>query len=82
MPYISWKNREKMDVILEKMSDADIECNGDLNYLLFAYCKYCVPKSYNSIKNFIGELSEVQVEIRRKILAPYEEKKEEENGSI
>ena len=55
MPYIKQEDRAKLDKIVELMKDADVVANGDLNYLLYAYCKRHVSPSYNNYKNFIGE---------------------------
>lgn len=90
MPYIENKKvrvggdkrRDEMDKIVNLMVNQGVRVDGDLNYLLFKYCKYHVTPSYNNYKNFIGELNECIAEIRRKLLAPYEEKKELENGSV
>lgn len=82
MPYIKSEDRARMDKVVDAMVDAGVQVNGDLNYVLFKFCKYHVPRDYNSIKNFNGELSEVVAEIRRKILARYEDVKEAENGTI
>lgn len=80
MPYI--KNREKPDRVVKAMIDAEVSANGDLNYILFKYCKYQIIPSYNTLKNYCGELRQCATEIERKIIAPYEEKKEKENGSV
>ena len=82
MPYIEKERREELDYVLEQMVRARITADGDLNYLLFAYCKHFIPKSYNSLKNFVGELEECATEIRRRILAPYEDDKIAENGDV
>jgi hypothetical protein len=82
MPYIKQEEREKLDKIVGLMHDADIVANGDLNYLLYAYCKRHVKPSYNSYKNFIGELNQCATEIERRILAPYEDEKIKENGDV
>lgn len=81
MPYIEKYRRMKMDWIARFMSN-HIEVDGDLNYLLFAFCKRYIKPSYNNYKNFIGELNETVAEIRRRILAPYEDQKIEENGDV
>jgi hypothetical protein len=54
----------------------------DLNYVLFAYCKHMIKPSYANYKNFIGELEECVAEIRRRLLAPYEDKKIVDNGDV
>lgn len=59
-----------------------VQANGDLNYILFAYCVRHVPMSYNSLKNYCGELRQAATEIERRILAPYEDLKIEENGDV
>jgi len=82
MPYVKQERRTALNKVVDAMIQADISYDGDLNYILFKFCKYNIPLSYNSIKNYIGELEESIAEIRRKILAPYEETKEKENGPI
>lgn len=82
MPYIKQENREKLDRIVEQMKEADVVADGDLNYLLYAYCKRHVSPSYNNYKNFIGELNQCATEIERRVLAPYEDEKVKENGDV
>ena len=82
MPYISNHNqRAKLDEIVEELGKV-LKIDGDLNYLLYAYCKRHIKPSYNTYKNFLGEISEVQAEIRRRLLAPYETSKIRENGDV
>ena len=82
MPYIKQKDRDKMDVVVKAMVDANIKANGDLNYILFKYFLTNVPLSYNSTKNYIGELNETIAEIRRRILSKYEDDKILSNGDV
>ena len=82
MPYISQKKRPAMDRIVNLMALQGVKADGDLNYILFKFCKHCVEKKYNSLKNFCGELRQCATEIERKILAKYEDLKEKENGSV
>ena len=85
MPYIKKSERDFLDWVVDALhvnaGDEPLE-NGRLNYLLFAYCKRHVPPSYNNYKNFIGELNECVAEIRRRLLAPYEDQKIIENGDV
>lgn len=76
----------------------EIKPNGDINYVLFKYCKYHVTPSYNNYKNFMGciynmmkssasddyknEFREAAEWIRIKLLIPYEEKKILDNGDV
>jgi hypothetical protein len=82
MPYIEKSKRFAMDKIVKEMKKAGVEANGDLNYILYAFCKNFVKPSYNNYKNYCGELRQCATEIERRILAPYEDKKIEENGDV
>ena len=82
MPYIKTERRDECNVVVDMMEDAKIKADGDLNYILFKYCKENVVPSYNNYKNFIGELNECAQEIRRRFLAKYEDKKIEDNGDV
>ena len=82
MPYIKQEDRPTKDDIYDMMIAADVVANGDLNYILFKFCKYQVEPSYNNYKNFCGELRQCATEIERKILAPYEDQKILENGDV
>jgi len=81
MPYVEKYLRKELDVIVGEMSYA-IKVDGDLNYVLFKFCKNHVHPSYSEYKNFIGELNECVAEIRRRLLAPYENKKIIDNGDV
>lgn len=89
--------KPKLIPALEKAYKADMKPNGDINYILFKYCKYHVKPSYNNYKDFMGEIyntmdyvvtnykdefREAAEWIRIKILTPYEAKKEQENGDV
>ena len=82
MPYIKQIDRTDKDDVYEMMISANVVANGDLNYILFKFCKYQVEPSYNNYKNFCGELRQCATEIERKILAPYEDSKIAENGDV
>jgi len=89
---------DKFRPLLEAVKIADAKPNGDLNYILFKYAKYHIKPSYNNYKAYIGvihramgkidkkdyidEYREAVAEIRRRILGPYEDQKEIENGSV
>lgn len=82
MPYIKPEKRPEMNKVVEAMKIVGVKADGDLNYILFKFCREAVPMSYNGIKNFLGELEECQVEIRRRLLTPYENSKIEESGDV
>jgi hypothetical protein len=82
MPYVRQERRQELNFVVDSMKRADICADGDLNYVLFKFCKDTVKPGYNNYKNYIGELEETIAEIRRRFLAPYEDKKIEENGDV
>jgi len=82
MPYISKDRRPRLDEVVEKLKETGIVVDGDLNYVLFAFCKRLIKPSYNNYKNYCGELRQCVTEIERRLLGPYEDKKAIENGDV
>ena len=82
MPYIDKEKRPQMDYVVNEMCWRDVSPDGSLNYILFKYCKEYLEPSYDNYKNYIGELNECVAEIRRRLLAPYEDQKIKENGDV
>lgn len=85
MPYIKggWK-REELDKLAKQIL-LNGKITGNLNYLLFKLCRLYIKESgesYAAYKNFLGELEAAKLEIYRRQVAPYEDKKAEENGDI
>ncbi len=67
-----------IQALLKKMAEISIKVDGDLNYILFKFCKYHIL----SRKNFCKMLFECAEEIEKKLLAPYEDEKIKENGDV
>ena len=82
MPYIKQDRREACDLVVNEMTNINVKADGDLNYILFKFCKENVPRSYNNIKNFCAELRQCSTEIERRLLAGLEDQKIEENGDV
>ena len=82
MPYIKQDRRDVLDQIVDAMDVANVKADGDLNYILFAFCKRYVSPSYNNYKNFCGEIYQCATEIERKLLGPYEDEKIRNNGDV
>jgi len=82
MPYVKQIERSGLDEVVNVMDVQGIAADGDLNYVLYSYCKRHISLSYNDIKNYCGELRQCATEIERRILTPYEDEKIEENGDI
>lgn len=49
-----WPNR--LSAALGICRSAGVKPNGDINYIIFKYCKYHVKPSYNNYKRFMGEV--------------------------
>ena len=84
MPYISKEKRKKLDWIVDNLAAELIGDNGitgNLNYVLFRLAKKLCHR-YKDYAAFVADLECSKLEIYRKLTAPYEEIKEEENGSI
>jgi len=82
MPYVKQEVRRDLDQVIELMKQVQVKANGDLNYILFKYCKECIKPSYNNYKNYRGELRETADWIGEVFLKPYEYQKREENGDV
>jgi hypothetical protein len=82
MPYVKQERRSDLNKVVVAMSEAGVKADGDLNYILYRFCKYHVTPSYNNYKNFCGEIHQAATEIERRLLAPYEDSKIDENGDV
>ena len=82
MPYIEPGRRQRLNELVELMEKLHIKADGDLNYVLYAYCLRSVKAGYNNYKNFRAELRECADWIGQNLLVPYEFRKQEENGRI
>ena len=82
MPYIKQNRREDCDLVVKLLKEIHLRADGDLNYILYKFCKEAVDPSYNRYKNFIGELHECAHEIRRRLLSKYEDEKIDQNGDV
>ena len=83
MPYIKQNVRVRIDWIMSNLY-AEITTygvKGVLNYFLFKLAKRTC-KSYGDYSRFIAELECAKLEIYRRLVAPYEDKKIEENGDV
>ena len=82
MPYVVQEKRRALDEIVAHMKRADVKVDGDLNYIIFAFCSRHITPGYGNYKNYRGELRETADEIGRRFLAPYEDIKKDENGDV
>jgi len=79
MPYITQKRREMLN-------DWETpQTSGELNYLLTILCKEYLEvhgEKYATYNDIVGALEGAKLEIYRRKIAPYEDKKIKENGDV
>ena len=85
MPYITNQTREYLDLKEREPLDA-----GELNYVLTNIVKRYIQDfegrtysfNYQKLNDAIGALEGCKLELYRRIVAPYEDKKITENGDV
>ena len=82
MPYITKQQREHGPT-LEAVGGAANDA-GTLNFLITSLCIGYVGDDprYGSVNDAIGALECAKLELYRRLAAPYEDKKIEENGDV
>ena len=88
MPYIDLRYREYFDntemALLEAVGIGELS-KGDLNYVLTIVCKAYLArhgKSYSSFNDILGALEGAKLEFYRRVVAPYEDEKRQQNGDV
>lgn len=84
MPYINRKDRQMLDALVNNFMRYG-KIHGRLNYFIYKLTKEAIRvngESYGSYKEIIGELECAKLEIYRRMISKYEDKKIEENGDI
>jgi hypothetical protein len=84
MPYIPKLARKIIDEIVND-AHFSVAANGSLNYFLVKLMlvrRKLEGESYTFYKNYLGELEAAKLEIYRRYVAPYEDKKMKENGDV
>jgi len=94
MPYIKKYKREDLDNLIKQfeayMSLANrVECGavhvGELNYLITKLCQSYVNyygERYEIYNQVVGVIENVKLELYRRKIAKYEDKKIKENGDV
>ncbi len=77
MPYIKKERRQAPNEMVPMSA-------GELNYLITSECIAYLPDwpTYKDFNEIIGVLECVKQEFYRRAMAPYEDKKSEENGDL
>jgi hypothetical protein len=84
MPYIKKEDRLKFNNKVIEISNL-ITCDGDLNYIISLLLHKQLEKRgvcYQNMNNLIGSIECAKNEFLRTVVAPYEDKKRNENGSV
>lgn len=79
MPYIKQVDR------LNLYPSRRVQTPGELNYLISLVCREYLEDndiSYKSLNDLIGAIEGAKLELYRRVVAQYEDKKVEENGDV
>ena len=90
MPYIKLEDRKMYDEAIEQLGReldgvAVFDEPGHLNYIIFALVRRMLqmePIGYARLNAIIGALECCKAEIYRRIVAPYEDEKIDQNGDV
>ena len=81
MPYIAHASRPYYDTLVAGIPVATME-TGEINYLITKILLATSPKRYEDYNRLIGVIECVKLEMYRRAVASYEDKKIEENGDV
>lgn len=89
MPYILSERRDKLIVRVPMLGEVvdyqAIECAGDLNFVITYIAKQLLVakgENYQNYNDILGALEGAKLELYRRQIAPYEDKKIKENGDV
>jgi len=87
MPYITQEERPQYDDVLKELIGLLKEkppesVDGHLNYVVTRVIKEVYPLRYYHINKAMGVLECIQHEFYRRVAAPYEDTKIEQNGDV
>jgi len=84
MPYIHPAYREALDPYIEDLIDQiDYGSMGEINYIITRLCDAMLGEvRYSKINSLIGVLECAKLELYRRVAAPYENDKIDENGDV
>lgn len=85
MPYINKNDRTKFNKLLTELEKIHIDSAGELNYLITMLVHDFVNANvvcYQSYNDAIGALEGAKLELYRRQIAGYEDKKITENGDV
>ena len=87
MPYITQEDRPQYDEVIAELTrllkgKPPESVDGHLNYVVTRIIKEVYPLRYYHINKAMGVLECIQHEFYRRVAAPYEDTKIEQNGDV
>ena len=91
MPYIEQEKRDILDPAIESLfvrlidmqcKDEESNMEENINYVFTKLLKKCYGESYKEINDALGVISAVQLEFFRKVVTPYENQRQYDNGDV
>ena len=85
MPYIPQEDREEFDYLGSGAWTRRPDTVGELNFAITMLCKRWLDRygtSYATLNEVIGVLECVKLELYRRMAAPYEDRKRDQNGEV
>lgn len=87
MPYITAENRRQLDAILDELLSQLLQnpsYEGNLNYSISYLLNGLLSQNfcYAEVNRAIGALECAKLELYRRVAAPYEDVKAQENGDV
>lgn len=84
MPYIVPTARHRLDALIDLLAAEMTQegREGELNYAITRLVNRLYKPSYSDYNNAIGVLECAKLELYRRAVAPYEDKKAAQNGDV
>lgn len=84
MPYIKQEQRDPLDPFIEDLVRVSGASAGELNYIItrLIWITSSFDPCYTTYNDMLGVLEAVKQEFYRRVVAPYEDRKREENGDV
>lgn len=84
MPYITQEKRELFDEHIDAIAK-NLQSGGEINYCVYRLCLEFIKQhgmGYNTSMVPFSALGAAQMELYRRVIAPYEDQKIAENGDV
>lgn len=85
MPYLNSRRRIFLEHIATQIIMTNFDAAGELNYLFTLLGKQyvkCMGENYQTYNDIIGALEACKIELYRRKIASYEDKKIQENNDV